>query len=381
MSTIISHPGKILYNKPYPILTGSLESSNGESKFHFALSISISNRALAFADLSIFPAEGQQKIGFQQQKYFSYFFNPQDAKFTLTTLANPPVVFVVDLSSKLSSTNSAYEISLHNSVFETSIVQICQKSDMSPTFQSCVFLSIEKGSDDSLFAREIHSFRDGHYYTSLEEDYSQGKSGIVKNILSLSVPLGSTDVHLALVTTHPSGQHTVTRSTFTRSLFPGIHSSLSHLSFSTYQSKSSSETIVKLLVQSSSGALSLMQQGRGVRWTREEGLSRVRQGVILDNPTTLENKGLTSIPTFEQRLQLQVEDLKSKIASLHSSIQSIPQTISALIYESLPPNMAASLMPNFKAPRKAVDVNVELFGFNKISVQLTSRFLFSQFCS
>jgi hypothetical protein len=34
-------------------------------------------------------------------------------------------------------------------------------------------------------------------------------------------------------------------------------------------------------------------------------------------------------------------------------------------------------MPSFRPQKKAVDVNVDLFGFNKISVQLTSRYRLS----
>lgn len=380
LSHVISHPEPVPYNKPYPILSGSLEASSGKEKLDFVLSISIGNRAVSLVEIATLPTEKhdvntKSRIGYQPAKFFSYFFDPESLKFTVITLSNPPTTFMLDLSAKFSrSENIRYEVSLHTSVFETSVVQICQKSDLmfSTASQSCVFLSIEKGADNSFIAREIHSFQ-GQIYTSIEADYSKSKSGVIKNILCLSMSSAASDIHLTLITLHPSGQHLVTHSTFSRAILPGPLSTFSHLSFSTYLSKTTSDAVVKLLIQDSAGTLALIQQGRGVRWTREESLSRVRQGVILDNPATLENKGLTSIPAFEKRLQLQIEDLKSKLTSFQTSIQSIPETVSTLVHDSLPPNLATSLMPNFKASKKAVDFNVELFGFNKISVQLTSR--------
>jgi hypothetical protein len=414
LNQIFAHPEKISYNKPFPILAGSMKDLEGtETEIPFILFISIQNRLISFNELKpilSFPHSGghdgvnggvlTSPLARQQESYFVYSFDPVTALFTLTTLSPlstvPSTSFILDLTKNFpSSASSSYSHSLHMvSSTGQAVIHICSQPSLLSTLthpspsQTCVLIGIQS-SQSALKAQVLHSCSGPHVSVIYEEDLSILKSGSVKNILCLSsaassdeVEKGEMTIQLTLVTppsSPTSAQYTLTQSSFTSALLPSSSSSLSHLSFTTYLSKSTnsdlvSQPTIKLFLQTSPGLLMLFQQGRGVRWTREESLTRVRHGIILDNTAAvLETEGLTSLPSLQKRLKMQFEDLKMKLFSFQTSFESIPLTVSSLVHENLPPQLAASLMPSFRPQKKAVDVNVDLFGFNKISVQLTSR--------
>jgi hypothetical protein len=446
LSHLFPHPEKVAYNKPFPILAGSilleredLEETASKTEIEFILYMTVTNRMISFTEMKFisYPTHTEENksdginrvaslviaatsssstsssssLTYQQQKFFFYSFDSTTTLFNLITSetsigAGDTVVSTLNLSTSFATTSSSssFTHSLHMMSTGQSVVHICSspQSISTSSSQSCVIIGIDfsssKDTPRSLIAQVLHTCRGHHVSVVYESDLSVSKSGSMKNILCVSFSPSSTssdEIQLTLITppssssSSSSNQFTVTHSSLTVTALPSLlssssSSSLSHLSYSTYLSKSltdsssssssSSSTLIKLFLQTSSGQLFLFQQGRGLRWSRDESLARVRQGVILDNTAILDNQGLTTIPSFHRRLELQLEDLKSKLFSLQTSFQSIPHTISSLVHESLPPHLAASLMPSFRPQKKEVDVNVDLFGFNKISIQLTSRY-------
>jgi hypothetical protein len=429
LSQVIPHSQKVIYNQPHPILIGSLQS-NGRKTKDFTLSISIQNRVVTLTDLTPLTSSSSSSVGAPRagysltsfhslhQSFYSSSFHAKEMTISLASASSTlpasasssASVFTLNLSSTLGSgrrngeevKDKDFTIRTHHTLFGNSVMEICSRSSV--TFavdQICVFLGIQQETQKdgqgegqgegkgevSWVATELQSCHGHLVYTTAEEDFSSSmKSGVMKNFICLSLPsagAGVANVQLTVITPTATGKYSVAHSTPSSSLLS--HLSLSHLSLSTYRSKTTSELHPKLLIQSSSGTLSLVQQGLGgatgtagawgVRWSREESLAHVRQGVILDNTAVLDHKGLTSVPNFQTRLKLQLEDVKSKLMNFHSSLHSIPSTTLALVHDMLPPPLAASLMPTYQPPKKEIDVNVDLFGFNKMSVQLTSRYV------
>lgn len=277
----------------------------------------MNNRISTIADISVYPNPAFDNLQdttlsttiypFNQEKYFASTFNTNNYQLTISTYEKSTTSNVlIDLSHYQQSALNKYSINVLFTKFDVPLIELC-------TNKFCTYFTLEQVSNtnSSLKAKEVYSCEDNQLYVSYEKDYTHSKSDHIKNILCFkSSTSTSSNIEFSLLSPTSSDKYSVKHFSFSNATYSHLLKSPAHFTFSTYVSQISTDVVVKIISQNSLGTLSLIQQNKALKWIREESLSRVRQGIILDNTAILDTQGLTNIPNFKKRLELQVTDIK-----------------------------------------------------------------------
>lgn len=142
---------------------------------------------------------------------------------------------------------------------------------------------------------------------------------------------------------------------------------------------------MKMLLVSSQLTLYYANNNK-LKWIRDESLSKTKDMVLVEHGNAiLEHVSHKEIiPDLNTRLQMQKQDIQNLVASFSHFASNFKFTLHDLLVDMVPPEFH-SLVPSFGSDAK-IDQERKLdkkkedadrFGFDKVSIQLTSRFVSS----